>query len=579
MAEELIEQLKKMDAFKGESQAELQRIADLVAELSKVGLFESLDSQQLAVIARAGKTVRYERGQVIIREGDTDKLFYVIVRGHVRVWIQPDGGPRQLRNYHEAGDFFGELIFFGENQKRAATVDVVEDVELVCFDEKGFSLIIEYPQITSFLRDWGQQRIIRSNRPFSGKHWDEISVVLAHKSWVALFQLILFPIAIIVLAWITMGLLGVYRGVSFEAMVSLLIAVTIGMGLWIFWMVEDWRNDEFIVTSKRLIHIERILVPPFPVERYEAPIDQVQDVTTRNHGLWTPLFGVRSLEIKTAGAGTIRFPYLDDAVEVSNQIFHSRDLARTRRNVEERTHIRQSLQKELDRGPISLLSPLESGEKPPISSEPRGILLKLIDYFVPHFRIVKRDQIIWRKHWLVLVKEVGAQFLLFCVSVVLLILVLTWVDVPDALRWYLLVPLAGGGVLSSFGWYLWCYDGWRNDIYIVTDSRIIDVEGSPFRLHKETRTEGTFDTIQNIDFKSPNWLARVLRIGRVTISTAAKKDAFTFDYVSRPEEVQQEIFKRLVAYRERRERAEAERQSTEFTKWFGIYRRITEEEE
>ncbi len=579
MGAELIEQLKGMETFKDTPQDELARIAGLVAKLSRVRLFESLDSQQLAIIARTGKTVRYERGQVIIREGDTDKFFYVIIEGQVRVWIQPPEGLRQLRNYHHAGDFFGELIFFEGHEARGATVDVIDDVELVCFDQKGFDLIVERQQIANYMRDWSQRRIEHSNRPFSGKHWDEISIVLAHKSWVALIQLLAFPIAIIVLSWVTLGLLSTYNLLVFEVTISVLIAITIGMGLWIFWMVEDWRNDEFIVTSKRLIHIERVLVPPFPVERHEAPIDQVQDVTTRNHGLLTPLFGVRSLEIKTAGAGTIRFPFLDDAAGIADQIFTSRKLARTRRNVEERSRIRQSLQKELERGVISALSPLESGEKPSFTPEPQGFLLKLLDYFVPRFRIVKRDQIIWHKHWLILLKEAGAQFVLFLLSLALLFLAFIWPDVANALRWYLLIPLSLLAVLASFGWYVWCYDGWRNDVYIVTESRIIDVEGSPFHLHKETRTEGAFDTIQNTYYSSPGWLARILRIGRVTISTAAKQDAFTFDYVARPEEVQQEIFKRVMAYRERKEQAEAERQSAEFTKWFGIYHRVAEEEE
>ncbi len=578
MSEELIEQLKKMDAFKDEPPDELSRIAELTAHLSKIRLFESLNSQQIALIAKMGKVVRYERGQVIIREGDTDKVFYVILQGQVRVWVHPQGGPRQLRNYHEAGDFFGELIFFEGHETRAATVDVIDDVELVCFGPEGFNLIMSHPQIANYIRDWSQRRIERSNRPFRGKHWDEISIVLAHKSWVALIQLIAFPISILVLIWALIWLLAHFGVILLEAALSVLLAVTIAIALWVFWVVEDWRNDEFIVTSKRLIHIERILIPPFPVERYEAPIDQVQDVTTVNHGLWTVLFGVRSLEIKTAGAGTIRFPYLDDAASISNEIFHARNLARTRRTIEERSRIREALHKELARE-ISSLSPLESGEKLPITPEPQGILLKLIDYFVPRIRIVKPNQIIWHKHWLVLLREAGAQFVLLVLSVALFIMALSWPGLAAPLRWYLLVPLSGLAVLASFGWYVWRYDGWRNDVYIVTDTRIIDIEGSPFHLKKETRIEGAFDTIQNTDYSSPNWLARVLRIGRVTVSTAAKKDAFTFDDVFHPEEVQQEIFKRLMAYRERKELAEAASRSAEMSKWFGAYHQIVKKEE
>ena len=132
--------------------------------------------------------------------------------------------------------------------------------------------------------------------------------------------------------------------------------------------------------------------------------------------------------------------------------------------------------------------------------------------------------------------------------------------------------------MASFVWYLWHYDGWRNDVYIVTNKRIIDIEGSPFHLQKESRREGTFDVIQNTDYSSPNWLFRVLRIGDVTIDTAAEQKAFTFTSVPRPEEVQQEIFKRLTAFKEKQERAERERRYSEYSRWFGEYHRSVMEQ-
>ena len=577
MAQELIEQFKEMPQFKDLPQKVLERIADLTVKLEKATLFESLSQPELAAIAQSGKIKLYHRGDVIIHEGDRDRIFYVIVKGQVRVWGQPQDGQRRLYNYHEAGDFFGELIFLND-QPRAATVDVVDDVELVCFDQEGFDRIVQYEQISNYLRNWGQERMRRSNREFVGKHWDEISVVVARKSWVALAQLTFFPLFIILFAWTTMILLGVFGMISFEMVASVLIAITIGMGLWTFWMWEDWRNDDFIVTSKRLIQIERILVPPFPIERHEAPIEKVVDVTARNHGLWTLLFKVHSLEIKTAGAGTIRFPYLDDSERIINEIFHARDLAQTRKNVEERGQIRHALLTEIEHE-VQALSPLSSGEQVKVTPEPKG-LFKWVDYFIPRIRIVKPDRIIWRKHWIVLIKEVGLPLLFALLAVAWFVAFL--VLLPDRVGglsryWFLLLPIVAWLVFS--GWYIWRYDGWRNDIYIVTDTRIIDIEGSPFHLREETRTEGTFDIIQNIDYSSPNWLARVLRLGRVTISTAAKQEAFTFDLVERPEEVQQEIFKRVTAFKDQKAREEKQRQNAEFTKWFGIYHRSAVQKE
>jgi hypothetical protein len=48
--------------------------------------------------------------------------------------------------------------------------------------------------------------------------------------------------------------------------------------------------------------------------------------------------------------------------------------------------------------------------------------------------------------------------------------------------------------------------------------------------------------------------------------------------VPRPEEVQQEIFKRLTAFKERQEQAERERRYSEYTRWFGEYHRSVMEQ-
>jgi hypothetical protein len=570
MSEELIEQLKLNNRFRRLPLERVQEIADITAKLRGATLFESLSDVELAVVAEHGRIRHNEPGDIIIHEGDTDKIFYVIAKGHVRVWSKDTNGSPRLLNYHGKGDFFGEMAPL-DNAPRAANVDVVEDVDLVAFDLEGFERIVAYPQISDYLRSWGQERIRRSNQPFEGKHWDEISIVLAHKSWVALMQMIFFPIVIIILTLAIWGLLHSFAGVAMEIMLSIVIAIAIGMALWIFWMWEDWRNDDLIVTSKRIIHIERILVPPFPVERYEAFVEQVQDITTRNHGLWTWLFHVHTLEVKTASAGIIRFPYLDNAAQIQEEIFRARRLAHTRRIGEERSRIREKLLTELAR-PVSVMVPLESGVQVEVTPEHKG-LLKVVDYFIPHTRIVKRDQIIWRKHWLILFKEVMPPLALLLICAVALAFGLARPGILERLPLYVTATLPGLAWVFSFGWYLWRYDGWRNDIYIVTNSRIVDIEGSPFHLQKESRKESTFDVIQNTDSSSPNWLFRILRIGNVQIYTASQQEPFTFDLVPRPQEVQQEIFKRLIAFRENRAREESERQHTEFSKWFGTYHR------
>jgi CRP-like cAMP-binding protein len=576
MTEQLLDQIQAMGRYRRLSPSGQEQLAHIVGKLRHVGLFESLSLEELAYIAERARLVRYQAGDLFIRKGDADKTLYVIIDGQVRVWDRNEEGRGRLLNYHSPGDFVGELAFL-EDKPRSANVDVITDAELVAFDREGFERILAHPQISDYMRSWGQERIRKSNQSFEGKQWDEITIVMAHKSWFGLARAILAPSLILLVVAVLLGGLILLSAIADQILISVLLAVVVGIGLWIFWMYQDWENDDLIVTSKRVIQIERVLVPPFPIERHEVSLSQVQDMTTRNHGLWTSLFGIETLVIRTSGAGLIEFPYLEDAEWIRDEIFRARELARMRRIGEERSQIRSRLMDELDRPSTRTYEPLQAEEGQPITPEPEG-LLKVVDYFVPRTRIVKPDRIIWRKHWWILVRKVTppALFSLFSASVLALTALRPGFLGQVPLR--LVVPIPAGVTAFSLLWWLWRYDGWRNDIYIVTDQRIIDVEGSPFHIKGESRIEGTFDVIQSTDYSSPNWLYRILRIGDVTIDTASKQAAFTFDEVARPDEVQQEIFRRLTAYREERAREETERQYAEFSRWFGTYHRSVMEQ-
>jgi uncharacterized membrane protein YdbT with pleckstrin-like domain len=570
MTDRMLVQLQADERYQDLSRRELLELAGVVDRLRQVSLFDSLPDKDLIQIAEQGHLRHYVSGDIIIREGDTDKVFYVVLRGQVRVWTE-EAGKRRLLNYHRTGDFFGEMCF-QDGGRRTANVDVVDDVDLVAFERAGYERIIEHRQIAEYLETWGQERIRRSNAPFPGKQWDEISVVHARKSWVALALELALPLGSILLVLVVWYALDRLTDASGQCTTSAFIAFAVAMGLWIFAMWEDWRNDDFIVTSKRIIHIERVFIPPFPLERHEAPIAQVTDITALGYWLLTRLFGVQKLAINTAGAGTIEFPYLQDADEIREQIFRARQLATAQRNTTERTRIRQELARVLDQPTQEEITPIEDSEQTQVTPERKG-LAKLLHYFVPYGRTVLADRIVWRRHWLTLVAAVLLPMLAIAFALFLLILGLARPGILEDLPAWFALGLPAAFLASSFVWYVWRYDGWRNDYYVVTDSRIIDVEGSPFHLREEKIVEGTFDIIQNTYYTSQGWVARIFRIGDVIIDTAAQRAAFTFHDVARPEQVQQQIFERLSAFREKRSEEAAERRYAEFARWFDTYHR------
>ena len=56
-------------------------------ELREVPLFSEMDEQEVAGIRDIMEEMRFKPGQVIIREGESGDLFYVVTEGHAEIVI------------------------------------------------------------------------------------------------------------------------------------------------------------------------------------------------------------------------------------------------------------------------------------------------------------------------------------------------------------------------------------------------------------------------------------------------------------------------------------------------------------
>jgi len=98
-------------------------------------------------------------------------------------------------------------------------------------------------------------------------------------------------------------------------------------------------------------------------------------------------------------------------------------------------------------------------------------------------------------------------------------------------------------------WLAWQALDWYNDVYIVTDDRIVDIEKKP--LIFEDRREAQLSMIQDVSYVQPNFITRILGFGDVIIETAGRAGVFTFMSVPNPQRVQRDIFARLEQMRRR----------------------------
>jgi uncharacterized membrane protein len=106
-------------------------------ELREVPLFSEMDEQEVAGIRLIMQEIKFKPGQVIIREGETGDLFYVITEGYAEIIIRDAGGADIILHKAGPGDFFGELSML-TNEPRSARVRAVEDLTALALEREEF---------------------------------------------------------------------------------------------------------------------------------------------------------------------------------------------------------------------------------------------------------------------------------------------------------------------------------------------------------------------------------------------------------------------------------------------------------
>ncbi len=545
---------------------------ELATRLRTCLLFEDLSENELEYLASLAKVQRYPEGTVVIRQGDPGDAFYVVLSGHLEVFRTDKKGLERTINYHLAGHYFGEGALF-TGKPRVATVRTMDDVELAVFDKAAFEqLCSRHPDIRDYL--------IRTRVDFPGRQSDEVADVHTRRHPYAVIERFFLPVLILALVVGISFALSLFPGSPLRAILPWTWVVF--SVLWLLWAVLlyiDWINDTFIVSTKRVIHIERVLF--LREERREAPIDQVLSVTMRTPTLMARLLGFGTLVIRTASLGNpIVFDHLAEAGRIQQVILELRDRARAYRVAAEKGQRRRILQKHLglQKGQAELLIP----QPPPPLPKPQRTLYRLLDYFIPRMKLVKSDEVTWRKHWLVLLKKVAMPLLSLCLPIGLILAsffplpligqVSAWPIFP-----YLMI-LSVLLLLPLLGWLWWRYEDWRNDIYTVTATSIIDRESAPFGFREHKRV-GSLEDIESVYSHVPNFLAKVLNLGDVVIDTAGSPAAYTFESVHDPLAVQQEIFSRMRAYREWKSQSESQAEMERWADWFAEYHRLVSEKE
>jgi uncharacterized membrane protein YdbT with pleckstrin-like domain len=554
---------------------------DLVERLRRVTLFSRLSDDYLRHVAEICQERTVPPGTRLSRQADLGAMFFVIDRGEAVIRrVNEQGIQRPVSMLHE-GDAFGTTsLFLGE--PRDATITAATEMHLWTIQRADFQeLLAEHSEIERQLIIPAE--ILAKLRAPRYAWLDSGEVVILHcrRHWLVFLQSVLF-ISLFSL-FFTSLIIGLFLFFHISSNTLLLLPPVLAIcAIILAWHWFGWSHSYFAVTTHRATHHEQVA---FLYEsREEAPLERVQNINVAR-GMGGRLFGYGDLTIETAAeSGRMFFDHIPAPENMREAIFAQIDRVRAMRRAVQRQLIRDELAAHMNIEISEPLPEVKPGSENPIeysaaeleapeirpSRLVRAIVMLADLGFIPRTRIETPNEITWRKHWLFLIRDVALPLTLaFLLTIVTLA---GFLGFPHrALAQLPLYPYVTlGFTLVMLGWFWWEATDWSNDLYIVTNERIIDVEKHPL-FFSEQRREASLGMIQNASLRIPNVVAQAFDYGDVLVQTAGETGEFTFNNVPNPRDVQRVIFRRMEAYQERQREQEAARRRADLAEWFSVY--------
>ena len=110
------------------------------------------------------KLLSFQRGDVILREGDPGASLYMLTSGRVRAFRKERSGKQKPIADLDEGAFFGELSIL-TGRPRAASVVALSRCELLELDRATLDQITKaHPHVWDVLREFAAQRTAPTRR-------------------------------------------------------------------------------------------------------------------------------------------------------------------------------------------------------------------------------------------------------------------------------------------------------------------------------------------------------------------------------------------------------------------------------
>lgn len=564
--------------------------------------------------------------QNITTQGSVGHSFIIMVRGKALVSALDERGRPRPRNMLLAGDYYGETSLL-EGKSRDATVRAVQGpdpdgttgrpgTEVITLDRRDLQYAFQEKtdlwnrQIPLFARS-----VIAKEEKLLYPWQAEGETVLwhgrGHWLWAAWPIFLLLSAYLMIVAGVHWISSSAVEAIVEDLLVGALIVFPIG-----FIIILNYRDDYYAVTNRRVTRRDRQI---FIYEaRVESPIETIQDITLKVT-FWAALFDFGDVTVRSADKQTaIVFAHVPQPDVVQKLIADTKVEALTAQRGSRSETLRRGLMSELN---LSLMIPERVralGSDAVYSKAPRWIErffawlkgMPTTSVQLPIRKSQKPDWLVdfgkklplrwrkalnlepqpaakalsaatthvWRKHWLNLVGRAGPPALTMSfvlASLVLGLRSLSWLQITFNVRPLAFLGAWVVGLLAVGFWLWWEWADYHNDIYVVTEDRLIDVQKRPLALSAEQR-EGSLERVQTVDAKQATFWANIFNFGDVIIRTAADDKGYDFLMVANPKLVQQIIFQRVGALRRKQEEQQTTKQQQAILEGIEVYHQLRE---
>ncbi len=529
--------LREVPLFSGLTIEESERLSEefVLVELPKDetlyqaqeatdGLFV-IDSGQLALLDEDGKQLEIlKRAEVIGNEA----LNYLPVRGNSAVALT------------------GAQVYFLPNKQIRALYDGVP-----AFKETASVL-------------FNSLRLV-SNIPMTWLEPGEKIHLMARKHPVFLFFRSIPPIFAFATIWFLMILLSPTH--AFWSLAGLVTGFLFCL-LWLVWNINNWANDFYLITSRRMVWVEHVL--GLYDSRQEAPLSTLISVGIKTTQLGVFL-GYSDVIVRTY-IGDIRFERVAHARTIGKLI--ETNWARGKRTDLEldAREIRKALRQKFGKEAEDITAKDLQTELGTVQPAPKEV--NFFGWLFSDFIRVRHEvggTITYRKHWLVLLNKIFLPLVVLISSIGFIVAIvtnnLTQVDYTMGLvAGYFLVFIAVAALVYQ-------YIDWRNDLFQLTANQVIDVDRKPFG--RESRRSAPLENILSIEYERRGLIPMLFNYGTVYITIGNTQ--LTFNDIYQPSIVQQDIFTRMGKHAQERDDRTTMLERERVAQWFKVFQEESEQ--